>query len=70
MFGTSTVHWELKGDMVIGRKGKVVEKNTEADSPIPNSETIALSEYHSQELPLSEFSGTMYVCSSHCEEQE
>lgn len=47
MFGTTTVHWELKGDMVTGRKGKVMENNAEADSPIPNSETIALSEYHS-----------------------
>lgn len=34
---------------VIGRKGKVLQNNTEADSPIPDSETIALSEYHSQE---------------------
>lgn len=49
VFGTDTVHWELKWDMVIGRKGKVLENNAEADSPIPNSETIAFSEYRSQE---------------------
>lgn len=51
MFGTNTVPWELKSDMVIGREGKVLGNNTEFASSILNSETIALSEYHSQEYP-------------------
>lgn len=51
MFGTNTVPWELKSDIVIGREGKVLGKNTEFASSVLNSETIALSEYHSQEYP-------------------
>lgn len=49
MFGTSAMPWELKWDLVIGREGKVLGSNTEFASSIPNSETIALFEYHSQE---------------------
>lgn len=51
MSGTTMVPWELKWDMVIGRERKVLGNNTEFASSIPNSETIALSEYHSQEYP-------------------